>query len=319
MKSSTKFEHQIRRIHELIEQPGSTVTWNDRIPDPDNPTQPRQIDITVSSENQLTLIECRIHNKPQDVKWIEELIGRRLSLRAHSVIAVSASGFTEGAIRKAREFGIVLRDFISLTEEEILSWGKSTKVKLIFYEFRNVCITFKVPANHVGPLFLDEISRNLEKGKIDLYGLFNLIANKLDFKDLREKNVAVKADLGLKIEIIVENMPLKDIVFESEVALLYKEIRVPSVRIYGSPNDDSLKRNVAVEAVELGNFEITQAGNEITIALDLSAVESPPNCLFRIVDLEFTRTVHFTKTEILGVPKMQMSLDQLSIGIQLSA
>src|SRR3990167_4837804 len=103
--ASKKFEKQIKRIHDLIEQPGSRVTWNDHIPDPDNPVQPRQIDITINRDNSLTIIECRIHAKKQDVKWIEELIGRRMSLKADAVIAVSASGFTEGAIKKAKAYG----------------------------------------------------------------------------------------------------------------------------------------------------------------------------------------------------------------------
>ena len=79
---SQEFEQQVQRIHELIEQPGSVVTWDDRIPDPDNPKQARQIDITIHRDGNLTLIECRIHRKPQDVQWIEELMGRRQSLQA---------------------------------------------------------------------------------------------------------------------------------------------------------------------------------------------------------------------------------------------
>jgi hypothetical protein len=319
MKISEKFEHQIRRIHELIEQPGATVTWNDRIPDPDNPSQPRQIDITVLKENQLTIIECRIHNKPQDVKWIEELIGRRLSLRAQGVIAVSASGFTDGAIKKAKEFGVVLRHFISLTKGEILSWGKSSKVTLIFYQFKNVGITFKVPSDNVKSSLVDEIMHHLQSDEINLYGLFELISNKLEFKDIKDKIAHVKAEVSLKKKITIENMILENVIFEAEVSLLYKEVSVPSVLIYNSPNDDSLRRNVAIEGVDLGNFEITQAGDDVTITLDLSTVESPPNSLFRIVDLEFTRKVHFKKTEILGIPKMKMFLSQLSLGIQLSA
>lgn len=319
MKISEKFEHQIRRIHELIEQPGATVTWNDRIPDPDNPSQPRQIDITVLKENQLTIIECRIHNKPQDVKWIEELIGRRLSLRAQGIIAVSASGFTDGAIKKAKEVGVVLRHFISLTKGEILSWGKSSKVTLIFHQFKNVGITFKVPSDNVKSSLVDEIMHHLQSDEINLYGLFELISNKLEFKDIKDKIAHVKAEVSLKKKITIENMILENVIFEAEVSLLYKEVSVPSVLIYNSPNDDSLRRNVAIEGVDLGNFEITQAGDDVTITLDLSTVESPPNSLFRIVDLEFTRKVHFKKTEILGIPKMKMFLSQLSLGIQLSA
>src|SRR5206468_1211682 len=101
VRPSEKFEQQISRIHQLIEQAGSEVTWNDDLPDPDNPSQPRQIDVTIRRDGKLTLVECRIHRERQDVKWIEELIGRRVSLHADAVIAVSFSGFTKGAILKA--------------------------------------------------------------------------------------------------------------------------------------------------------------------------------------------------------------------------
>ena len=126
MKTSEKFELQIKRIHDLIEQPGSKVTWDDHIRDPDNPSQTRQIDITIGRDNTLTHIECRFRDKKQDVNWIEELMGRRISLKADAIIAVSAKGFTKGAIAKAKSYGIILRDIISLTEEEIREWGHTT-------------------------------------------------------------------------------------------------------------------------------------------------------------------------------------------------
>src|ERR1700691_3202238 len=106
-----RLERQVERIHQLIEVEGSVVTWNDRVPDPDNPRQSRQIDISIRRDGALTLVECRLHKEPQDVTWIEQLIGRRISLRADAVIAVSASGFTETAEEKAKRHGIILRDF----------------------------------------------------------------------------------------------------------------------------------------------------------------------------------------------------------------
>src|SRR5262249_26261467 len=108
------FEQQISRIHELLESSGADVTWNDHISDPDNASQPRQIDITIRRDGRLTLVECRLHRARQGVKWIEELIGRRMSLAADSIIAVSASGFTKGALKKAARFGIILRDLCAL-------------------------------------------------------------------------------------------------------------------------------------------------------------------------------------------------------------
>ena len=118
-KKSVTFEQEIHRLHELLDGSGAEVVWNDRVPDPDNPRQPRQIDITIRREGALTIVECRLHKNRQGVKWIEELIGRRSSLRAAAAIAVSASGFTRGAIRKAKSFGIFLRDLKELTDQEI--------------------------------------------------------------------------------------------------------------------------------------------------------------------------------------------------------
>jgi hypothetical protein len=60
-KKSEAFEQQIHRLHELVEGNDAEVTWNDHIPDPDNPAQPRQIDITIKRGDDLTLVECRLH------------------------------------------------------------------------------------------------------------------------------------------------------------------------------------------------------------------------------------------------------------------
>jgi hypothetical protein len=110
-----QMERQVERIERLIAQEGSEVTWNDRIPDPDNPRQRRQIDITIRRDGRLTIVECRMEKSPQDVTWIEQLMGRRESLHADSVIAVSASKFTKGAIMKADAHGIILRNLATLS------------------------------------------------------------------------------------------------------------------------------------------------------------------------------------------------------------
>jgi hypothetical protein len=136
-----KFERQVERIHQLLETEGTIVTWNDHIADPDNPAQLRQIDVSVRRDGLLTLVECRIHKEPQDVTWIEELIGRRLSLKADAVIAVSASGFTKTARDKANAHGIHLRDFASLTDAEIQNWGRTRMLTLHFCEFTEVTLT----------------------------------------------------------------------------------------------------------------------------------------------------------------------------------
>jgi hypothetical protein len=118
------------------------ITWDDHIPDPDNPNQQRQIDVTIRRDGSLTLVECRLHKDAQDVTWIEELMGRRTSLNADAVIAVSASGFTKTAKEKANHFGIILRDFAGLSREEIQNWGKKWKLAVNFCEFTEVACLF---------------------------------------------------------------------------------------------------------------------------------------------------------------------------------
>jgi hypothetical protein len=139
-KESDAFERRIHRVHELIDGADAEVTWNDRVPDPDNPKRSRQIDITIRRGITLTLVECRLHSEPQDVTWIEELIGRRTSLNASAVIGVSASGFTEGAVLKAKAHGIFLRDLEQLTPAEIERWGLTVAMTVHYYEFSDIAL-----------------------------------------------------------------------------------------------------------------------------------------------------------------------------------
>ena len=137
---SQKFEKQIHRIFKLLKINNEEVTWDDKIIDPDNPSQNRQIDITIKNGKDLTIIECRIHKSVQNVKWVEELIGKKISMRASAAIGVSASGFTKGAKIKANTYGIALRDFYTLSETEIQKWGRKTKILLGLYEYRNISL-----------------------------------------------------------------------------------------------------------------------------------------------------------------------------------
>ncbi len=73
---------------------------------------------------------------PQGSKWIEELFGRKISLHATAMVGVSSSGFTEGAIKKAKRLGVFLCNLSELTDNEIKSWGKKTKSNGIITFFK---------------------------------------------------------------------------------------------------------------------------------------------------------------------------------------
>ena len=68
MNNSQEFEQLISRIHKLLSDNKTEVTWDATVPDPDNECQKRQVDILIKREDIVTHVECRSHNKPQDVK-----------------------------------------------------------------------------------------------------------------------------------------------------------------------------------------------------------------------------------------------------------
>ncbi len=91
------------------------------------------------------------------LKWIEELIGRRISLEADSVIAVSSSGFTSGAIKKANKYGVVLKDLITLTEDDILGWTKGINIHLLFFRYSEFYLTLMFNDEDLDGLCIDNL------------------------------------------------------------------------------------------------------------------------------------------------------------------
>lgn len=301
LKKSEKFEQQIHRIHHLLEQPGSEVTWNDHLPDPDNPSQSRQIDVTIRRESKLTLIECRIHAEKQDVKWIEELIGRRTSLRADAVIAVSASGFTEGAIIKAKAFGIILRDLLTLTKEEISHWGHMTRVRLLFYEFKDVSLIFRFNPEHLKRVTVDQVEQYLRSSPNALYAILEQVTSGIVEKDRLGLGQPgqIEAHFGTT-EVTIGEQPVAAIDVIAKFSLRRQKLRIPSVVAYDAPDIKTSMRETFIEKVDLGEFEITQSSNNVFVTLDLSAIEIPPIVcsVLRILNLrEWLLYIAFSSSE----------------------
>jgi hypothetical protein len=70
------------------------------------------------------LIECRDRPSegPAPAGWIEQLSGRRQRFNFDKVMAVSSTGFSDGAKEEARRTGIDIRAMDSLTYESVMSW-----------------------------------------------------------------------------------------------------------------------------------------------------------------------------------------------------
>jgi hypothetical protein len=317
-KLSEHFEKQIERIHHLIEQPGSEVTWNDHITDPDNPIQQRQIDITIKREGSLSLVECRIHKEAQDVTWVEQLIGRRISLKADTVIGVSHSGFTRGAVEKAKNHGVILRDFQTLTEEEIKRWGFKTRVFISYHNFANFNLSFLFSGAAKNIISREDLLHYLIS-EANFYKLLDIIMKEIDKNKpelFAEKKLnCFEVQFAPKDEKIT-GFQIKEILFNANYKLVNFEAKVPSIVAYDGPGVEALERMALVEKVDLGNFEITQSCNDVSVAVDFNQLGIPVNSHIRDITFDFIRPVRMKLIEILSQPKLFVPISKITINLR---
>lgn len=151
---SKEFEKLISRIYNLLEPDGTKIIWNDFISDKSNPLQRRQIDITIFRVNSTVRIECRHRSKPQNVQWIEEMLGKKERLNLDHVVCVSSSGFTKTAKLAALDTGIEQKILRKLSDQEILEWKDEAEVYVHFFEVRKIEIyltfqTDSIDKNHL--------------------------------------------------------------------------------------------------------------------------------------------------------------------------
>jgi len=285
VKDSEAFEQQVHRIYELLEDAGADVTWDDHIPDPDNPSQPRQIDVTVRRGGKLTLIECRDRQSRQDVTWIEQLIGRHISLGADTTIAVSSTGFTAGALQKAKPYGIICRDLRQLTDLEIDAWGRRVALTLYFYEYSDLELSLRFKRESISKVSGDVVKSELVRTTA-LQSLFNAAAQQLDTLNMiSDERTGQVVAFGLRLELPGFQLSGESVV-EAEIRgnarLISKEIVSEAVVAYREPSES--RREAIVENFALGKTSIVYDGDRISAFLDLSDVKIPPFCQFRFFD-----------------------------------
>jgi len=316
VKDSTAFEQQIHRIYELLEGPGAEVTWDDHVPDPDNPPRLRQIDVTVRRDGKLTFVECRDHQSRQDVTWIEELEGRRASLGADTIIAVSSSGFTDGALQKARRFGIIPRDLRELTDFEIKAWGGQVAVTLYFYQYSDLELALCFRSESVPRLNIDVVKAEL-KSSSAMQSLFNAAAEQLGTLNfLGEEHAGRTVKFGIRLQLLgfqLSGESVIEVEFRGNACLISKEVVSRAILAYGEP-DESL-RETTVETFCLGKTSIIHDANRISVFLDISEVETQPFRQFRFFRLAGHDEMDHEAIELLGIEKLWVYGDRITVQI----
>lgn len=317
-KKSDQFEILISRIHELLEGDEVDVKWNERIPDPDNPSQGRQVDVLIEKDGLINMIECRIHEKPQDVKWIEELIGRRISLGANSIIAVSASGFTSGAKKKANKYGVILNDMNTLSEEEITSWKRFVELSVFYYRYEDFELSFFFDYKDIDKIDHDTIQEELQH-YIGFNVLFKMQLELLDAQNLllkenRDKPVNFKVNFGLE-GFTLCNCKVKEVEAKGIAYLEEIKLNVPEVLAYGHPEYETAKRNIYVQNYNLGRTKVIHNDGHISLTLDLSKLEVPPYWQFRFMNIASEYENYMDLFEITNSESINMNVDKVKISI----
>jgi hypothetical protein len=297
-EASTDLEQRVERIHQLLDGKNAKVAWNDRIPDPDNPSQLRQIDVTIRRDGKLTLVECRLHKSPQDVTWIEELIGRKASLKASAVIAVSSSGFTEGASRKARAHGIVLRDLQSLSDEEIRAWGHARQVQLRYLEFKQAALRFGLPILPAKPYL---VTREDGSPMSDWRGVFEAAKQRLSTEAILDGGKSTPAHVELRTRFKVNGVLAHSAYFSAIVRRVKRKVSLTSLVAYKDPGSPNASSEATVGLLDLGKSEIVEDGNRFLVAFDVSELKVPRDCLFESMDLMFPRPIAMSGLQLLGL------------------
>jgi hypothetical protein len=314
-RDSDLFEQRIQRIHELLDGSGADVTWNDRVPDPDNPKQQRQIDVTVRRGDHLTLIECRIRKGRQDVKWIEELIGRRASLHAHSVIAVSASGFTSGAIRKARQHQIAVRDLRTLTDADIARWGQSIDLSIIYYEYSNLSLTLWIDGDV--PTEAEAVKSELAVHPLWTTAFNQAATHLTDNQMITDARINTDVEFGVLCEpdgLLLLSRRVRFMAIQGRARAVLSRLSCPRVEAYGEPG---LRADAIVQRFNLGETSIVHDGDRAGVVVDISAIQLPPLCQFRFVKTEGAeRDGTIESFELIGVERLNVTPGPIKLGIQ---
>ena len=130
-----KFEQLVAVIQAEL-APDATVKPNTRLPGRKSQTQ-RQIDILIEREvgqfNLRIAIDCKDHNRPIDVKDVEEVIGLVDDVGANKGAIVAAKGFTEAAKRRGAEAGL---DLYRLVDTAKHKWGGYVTIPVVMRDWQ---------------------------------------------------------------------------------------------------------------------------------------------------------------------------------------
>jgi hypothetical protein len=246
------------------------------------------------------------------VTWIEELIGRKASLGAHAIIAVSSSGFTIGATRKARAFNIHLRTLAALSDDELELWGDIAQAVMIFYEFTECRLVFETSCRYVStPLSIT----SEDARPIEWRGLFEPVMMQLDNDS--ELDHATKAfNVELFAALLINGKTPSKIELSAIVQRIKLPVPADSILGYFTPGGTNVLAQIQKHSD--GLIEIIQSSDDVAFVSDMTSVVVPKNSFFHCVWFDFRRPVNIEWARIVGPHAAMQSDVKLTIALRYS-
>lgn len=160
---------------------------------------------------------------------------------------------------------------------------------------------------------LDDILKSFEHTN-SLYDIFEIASNAIISKVTTDKKVYCNCSFKVH-KLVTAGMLIEEVRFRATAKKIIQDLQIPSVVAYDAPYIKNTQREVIIEEVAFGDFEITQSSNNVIIAIDLSPVKCPPNSQYISVNFDFGRTVKIIDTEILGLHQFSIPLETLKLGL----
>jgi len=234
------------------------------------------------------------------------------------LIAVSSSGFTKGALKKAKRHGVVPRDLKRLTDAEVRGWGQQIALTLYFYEYFDLEVSLLFGETSIASLNATAVELELKRHPA-MQSLFNAAARQLGEFDLlatENSGRAVKFALRLQLETFSFcGEPVVEVGFCGSARLISREVLSPAVFSYGEPNADSRYSDALIETFSLGGTSITHNMSRISLFLDISRLEMPPFCQFRFFRVSSEHEMDHEAVELFGLEKLWVHGTGLTINI----
>lgn len=244
--------------------------------------------------------------------WIEELHGRKLSLGFDQVIAVSKSGFTKPAVKKAARFEIPLYDLVDLTDSEIESWLGRATIKLSYLTFSRLDLVAILPVSLASAITSQP---DFRKDKHD--GFHAVMAHLRDV--MNDTHLRRKFRTRLPTDgYTVDGHSLRYLVTQFEVTRQVVEAKCIMASLQSHPGIDPQQRETKVQRFDQCVPELIEFQGKAHILYTTEGIQSPSNSILDRIEIVLPTVTEIVHSEWVGTRRIESPADALTLIVSAS-